>query len=76
MLETFKLDTTSPLTVTYCPTWSLSVLDNRFPSSSQVISGVGFPLATHFRKTLGPGWSVSSEKACRICGGSTTNIKQ
>jgi len=73
MLEIFRCETTSPLTVTYCPTCNLSVFDSRFPSSSQVISGVGFPLATHFKNMLGPGWRVSSAKAWRIWGGSTVD---
>lgn len=73
MLDILRCDTTSPLTLTYCPTWSLSVFESRFPSSSQVISGVGLPLAMQFRKTLGPGWRVSSAKACLIWGGSTVD---
>jgi hypothetical protein len=48
-----------------------SLLDNFLPSSSHVISGVGLPSAIHFKNTDGPGWRVSSLKACRICGGST-----
>lgn len=35
-----------------------SELARRVPSSSQVISGVGLPAATHLRNTAGPGWRV------------------
>uniref|UniRef100_A0A2M4DL41 Putative secreted protein n=1 Tax=Anopheles darlingi TaxID=43151 RepID=A0A2M4DL41_ANODA len=65
-----RCETTSPLTVTYWPTWYRSLFVIFLPSSSQLISGVGFPPATHFRNTDGPGWRVSSGNASRMIGGS------
>lgn len=67
----FKYDTTSPLTVTYCPTWKRSEFAIFLPSSSQEISGVGLPPAMHLMKTGLFGCRISSEKAWRMIGGST-----
>lgn len=73
--DIFKYETTAPFTVTYWPTWYLSLFDTFFPSSSHAISGVGFPWATHLRNTEGPGCNVSSVKASLITGGSTIFIR-
>lgn len=108
-LVIFKWETTSPLAVTYCPTWVLNLIyyeitfntliydiymnidmnlsksfnKNKdylslfvtfFESSSQTISGTGFPVALHFNETVGPGWRISSRKWNVNFGGSTRKI--
>lgn len=38
------------------------------PSKVQMNCGGGFPVATHFNETVGPGWSVCSENQYNSSG--------
>lgn len=44
------------------------------PSKFQVICGVGFPVALHFRETDGPGCIVCSMNLYTSCGATSENI--
>lgn len=46
------------------------------PSNFHVIVGGGFPVATHFRETVGPGWSVCSENQYKSSGEASKSYKE
>lgn len=50
------------------------MLVRRLESNSQLISGVGFPDAIHFKCKDTPGCIVLSLKYSLICGGSTGKV--